>query len=121
MINKVNLSEKFSGLTEHWRPKVAAKLNGQEIKLVKFKGEFVRHKHDEADEMFLVWRGKFRIEFRDSSIELTEGEFIVIPRGVEHKPVADEEVEVILFEPEDTLNTGNVIDEKLTAPKGEII
>lgn len=120
-MEKINLPEKFLKFTEHWRPKVVANLNGQEVKLVKFKGEFVWHKHDDVDEMFMAWRGKFRIEFREHSVNLSEGEFVVIPKGVEHRPVADEEVEVILFEPADTLNTGNVIDNKFTAPKGDII
>jgi mannose-6-phosphate isomerase-like protein (cupin superfamily) len=120
-MDKININNKFAKFTEHWRPKVVASLNGQEVKLVKFKDEFVWHKHDEADEMFLVWRGNFRIEFRDRTVYLTEGEFIVIPKGVEHKPVADDEVEVILFEPADTLNTGDVIDHKFTAPKGDSV
>jgi mannose-6-phosphate isomerase-like protein (cupin superfamily) len=120
-MNKINIDEKFSKFTEHWRPKIVAQLNGQELKLVKLKGEFVWHKHDEADEMFFVWRGNFKIEFRDSEIKLNEGEFVVIPKGVEHRPVAEEEVEVILFEPADTLNTGDKTDQKLTAPKGDFI
>ena len=120
-MEKVNITEKFSKINEHWRHKIVAELNSQEVKLVKLKGEFIRHKHDEADEMFLIWRGNLKIEFRDKTVHLNEGEFIVVPRGVEHKPVADEEVEVILFEPADLLNTGNVIDEKFTAPKGEKI
>lgn len=120
-MDKININDKFAKFTEHWRPKVIATLNKQEVKLVKFKGEFVWHKHEDADEMFMVWRGNFRIEFRDCKVYLTEGEFIVIPKGVEHKPVADEEVEVILFEPEDTLNTGNVIHQNFTAPKGNSI
>ncbi len=120
-MDKININDKFSKFTEQWRPKVVAGLNGQEVKLVKFKGGFVWHKHDGADEMFLVWRGNFRIEFRDRTIKLNEGEFIVIPQGVEHRPLADEEVEVILFEPADTLNTGNITDQKYTAPKGDTI
>lgn len=114
-MNKTNITEKFSLFSEHWRPKVVAELNGQEVKLVKFKGEFVWHHHNNEDEMFLVWRGSFRIEFRDHSVTLREGEFIVVPRGVEHRTVAEAEVEVILFEPAKTLNTGNVIDAALTA------
>lgn len=113
---KTNIAEKFSLFTEHWRPKVVAALNGQEVKLVKFKGEFVWHHHANEDELFLVWKGRFRVEFRDRFVELGQGEMIVIPRGVEHRPVADEEVEVILFEPAGTRNTGNVIDAALTAP-----
>ena len=117
-MNKTNISEKFSLFSEHWRPKVVAQLNGQEVKLVKFKGEFVWHHHDNEDEMFLVWRGSFRVEFRDRRVTLREGEFIVVPRGVEHRTVAENEVEVILFEPAETLNTGSVIDAALTAPSG---
>jgi mannose-6-phosphate isomerase-like protein (cupin superfamily) len=115
-MNKTNISEKFSLFSEHWRPKVVAQLNGQEVKLVKFKGEFVWHHHDNEDEMCLVWRGSFRVEFRDNSITLREGEFIVVSRGVEHRTVAENKVEVILFETAETLNTGNVIDATLTAP-----
>lgn len=117
-ITKVNLREKFSLFTEHWRPKVVAELNGQEVKLVKFKGEFVWHHHDAEDELFLVWRGKFRVEFRDHVVELREGECIVVPHGVEHRTVADEEVEVLIFEPAATRNTGNVVSDVLTAPNG---
>jgi mannose-6-phosphate isomerase-like protein (cupin superfamily) len=115
-MDKANLAEKFALFTEHWRPKVVASLNGQEIKLAKFKGEFVWHHHPQEDELFLAWRGKFRIEFRDRVVELGPGDMIVVPRGVEHRPVAEEEVEVILFEPAGTMNTGNVRDKSLTAP-----
>jgi mannose-6-phosphate isomerase-like protein (cupin superfamily) len=114
----VNLNQKFSLFSDHWRPKVVAELNGQEVKLVKFKGEFVWHHHDEQDELFLVWKGKFRVEFRDRSDELNAGEFLVVPRGIEHRTVADEEVEVVIFEPADTRNTGNIADDKFTAPSG---
>jgi mannose-6-phosphate isomerase-like protein (cupin superfamily) len=117
-MKKLNLKEKFSLISEHWRPKVVAELNGQEMKLVKFKGEFVWHHHESEDELFLVWRGTFRVEFRDHTVELKQGEFLVVPHGVEHRTVADEEVEVIIFEPAATLNTGNIIDATLTAPKG---
>ncbi|OGU26550.1 MAG: mannose-6-phosphate isomerase [Ignavibacteria bacterium GWA2_54_16] len=117
----VNLNQKFSLFSEHWRPKVVAELNGQEVKLVKFKGEFVWHHHDEQDELFLVWKGKFRVEFRDRAMELKSGEFLVVPRGIEHRTVAEEEVEVIIFEPAETRNTGNVADDKFTARAGESI
>ncbi len=120
-MDKVPVAEKFAQIKEHWRPKIIAQLNGQEVKLVKFKGEFVWHHHDEADELFLAWRGRFRIDFRDHSVHLSEGELIVIPRGVEHRPVADEEVEVLLFEPADTRNTGNVQHDRLTAPSHDAI
>ena len=114
----VNLSQKFSLFSEYWRPKVAAQLNGQEVKLVKFKGDFVWHHHDEQDEMFLVWKGRLRVEFRSHTVELHAGELLVLPRGIEHRTAADEEVEVILFEPAETRNTGNISDDTYTAPGG---
>lgn len=117
----INLNQKFSLFSDHWRPKVVAELNGQEVKLVKFKGEFVWHHHERQDELFLVWKGRFRVEFRDRSVELNAGEFLVVPRGVEHRTVADEEVEVIIFEPAETRNTGNITDGKFTAPVGDTI
>jgi mannose-6-phosphate isomerase-like protein (cupin superfamily) len=120
-MEKVNLAEKFALIGEHWRPKVVGELNGQEIKLVKFQGEFPWHHHEAEDEMFLAVKGSFRIEFRDKTVELTPGEFIIVPRGVEHRPVADREVEVLLFEPKNVLNTGNIEDEKFTAPVGDKI
>lgn len=109
---KVNLAEKFALFAEHWSPKIVGELNGQQVKLVKFQGEFVWHHHDQEDELFLVVRGAFRMEFRDRSVELGEGEFLIVPRGVEHRPVADSEVEVLLFEPAATLNTGSAGGEK---------
>lgn len=111
-ISKVNIAEKFALFSDHWNPRVAAELNGQQIKLVKFQGEFVWHKHDDADEMFLVIAGRFRMDFRDREIWLDAGEFIVVPRGVEHRPYAEEEVQVMLFEPAGTVNTGDVRDAK---------
>jgi mannose-6-phosphate isomerase-like protein (cupin superfamily) len=96
-------------------------LNGQEVKLVKFRGEFVWHHHEHEDEMFLAIRGRFRLEFRDRVVELGPGEFLIVPRGVEHRTVADEEVEVLVFEPAATRNTGNVLDPIFTAPTGERI
>jgi mannose-6-phosphate isomerase-like protein (cupin superfamily) len=117
-MHKVNLTEKFDLITEHWRPKVVAELNGQEVKLVKVRGEFVWHHHDAEDELFLIVRGSLRIEFRDGVVTLGPGELLVIPRGVEHRPVAEEEVELLLFEPAATRNTGNVVHETLTAPDG---
>ena len=107
-MDKVSLAEKFAAFSAHWSPKIVAELNGQHVKLVKFVGEFVWHHHEHEDEMFLVHRGRFRMELRDRMVELGPGDFIVIPRGVEHRPVAEEEVEVVLFEPAGTLNTGNV-------------
>src|SRR5215471_18403592 len=117
-MEKMNLTEKFAAFSEHWRPKVVGALNGQEVKLAKFQGEFIWHKHDAEDELFLVWRGRFRLEFRDRVVELEPGDFIIVPRGIEHRPVAEEEVEVILFEPAATRNTGNVVDPILTTPNG---
>ena len=117
-MDKVSLSEKFASFSEHWRPKIVGELNGQEVKLAKFKGEFVWHQHENEDEMFLVWRGRMRLEFRDRVVELGPGEFLVVPRRVEHRTVADEECEVVLFEPAATRNTGDVTDATLTAPGG---
>ncbi len=108
-------------IKEHWRPKIVGELNGQEVKLAKFKGEFPWHHHEAEDEMFLAIKGSFKIEFRDKTIELSPGEFLVIPRGVEHRPVADEEVEVLLFEPANLKNTGDIEDEEYTAPIGDKI
>jgi mannose-6-phosphate isomerase-like protein (cupin superfamily) len=109
---KVNLKEKLRLFAEHWSPKVVGELNGQQVKLVKFIGEFVWHKHDNEDELFLVVQGRFRMEFRDRHVWLEEGEFLIVPRGVEHRPVAEEEAHVLLFEPASTLNTGNVRNER---------
>ena len=108
----VNLREAFATFREHWSPRIAAELNGQQVKLVKFQGEFVWHSHEHEDEMFLVHKGSFRMEFRDRAVEVRAGEFLVVPRGVEHRPVAPEEVEVILVEPAGTLNTGNTRNER---------
>ena len=117
-MDKVTLDAAFGRITEHWRPKVIAELNGQEVKAVKVKGEFVWHHHEVEDELFLVHKGRLRIEFRDRVVELGPGECLVVPHGVEHRPVAEEEVEMLLFEPSGVKNTGNVTDEKLTAPTG---
>ena len=106
-MKKINLAEKFAQFTEHWSPKIVAELNGQHLKLAKFQGEFVWHSHENEDELFQVVRGSFRMEFRDHTVELREGEMIVVPRGVEHRPVAEKEVCVLLFEPASTVNTGN--------------
>jgi mannose-6-phosphate isomerase-like protein (cupin superfamily) len=113
---KINIGKKFELFSEHWRPKIIAEFNDQEVKLVKFKGEFVWHCHELEDELFLVWRGSFRIEFRDQIVELKAGELFVIERGMEHRTVADEEVEVLIFEPRATRNTGNITDKHFTAP-----
>jgi mannose-6-phosphate isomerase-like protein (cupin superfamily) len=116
-MHKVNIAEKFSHITEYWKPYVGAELNGQMVKFDKLKGEFVFHHHENEDEMFLVVKGRFRMELRDPDGKerhewIETGEFIVIPRGVEHKPVADEECWILLFEPATTLNTGNVVNER---------
>lgn len=111
-MEKVNLGEKLALFTEHWSPRIAGELNGQQVKLVKFQGPFTWHHHENEDELFLVVKGRFRMELRDRSIDLEEGEFLIVPRGVEHRPVADEEVHVLLFEPATTLNTGNVENER---------
>jgi len=105
---KVNVRDKLAMFSDHWNPRVVAELNGQHVKLVKFKGEFVWHDHANEGEMFFVIRGRFRMDFRDHSVFLSEGEFLVVPRGVQHRPVADEEVEVMLFEPSQTKHTGEV-------------
>ncbi len=111
-LKKVNLLNKFSLFNDQWSPKIVGELNGQQVKLVKLQGEFVWHKHDNEDELFFVVKGSFTMELRDQNIELNEGEFLIVPKGVEHKPVAEKEVWIMLFEPASTLNTGNVIDEK---------
>jgi mannose-6-phosphate isomerase-like protein (cupin superfamily) len=111
-IEKVNLRDKLSLFNAHWDPKIVGELNGQQVKLVKFKGEFVWHHHEHEDELFLVVRGNFVMELRDRRIPLEAGEFLIVPRGVEHRPVAENEVDVLLFEPATTLNTGNVVTER---------
>jgi len=111
-MQKVNLAEKLALFSEQWKPKIVGELNGQHVKLVKCQGPFVWHHHDHEDELFLVVKGRFRMEFRDRHVWLEEGEFLIVPRGVEHRPVADEEVHVLLFEPAATLNTGDVRNER---------
>lgn len=110
-MEKVNIHEKLSLFSDHWSPKIVGELNGQQVKLVKIKGEFVWHKHDNEDELFFVIKGSFRMEYRDNLVDVNENEFIIIPRGVEHRPVADEEVSIMLFEPFSTLNTGDTAGE----------
>ncbi len=114
-MNKVNIRQKLSLFSEHWSPKIVGELNGQYVKLVKFQGPFVWHHHDNEDEMFLVVKGRFRMEYEDHSELIEEGEFVIVPRSIEHRPVADEEVHVMLFEPASTLNTGNVENERTRA------
>ena len=106
-MEKVNLAEKFSAFNDHYDPHIAGELNGQLIKLVKFKGEFIWHHHEQEDELFYVVKGSFDMHFRDKKVTIQEGEFIIVPHGTEHKPVAEQDVEIMLFEPATTLNTGN--------------
>jgi mannose-6-phosphate isomerase-like protein (cupin superfamily) len=120
-LNKISLDEKFARFTERWRPKIIARLNDQEVKIVKVQGEFPWHHHESEDEFFLVWKGKFRVEFRDRVVEMLPGECLVVPRGVEHRTCADEEAEIVLFEPAGVVNTGIVTDETYTAPGGVVI
>lgn len=109
-MEKVSIAEKLALFDDHWNPRIVGELNGQEVKLVKFNGAFVWHLHEDEDELFYVIKGKFNMEFRDRTVEIRENEFIIVPRGTEHRPVATEEVSVLLFEPAGTLNTGNVND-----------
>lgn len=113
-IEKVNLAEKFALIPDHWNPRIAGELNGQQVKLAKFKGSFDWHHHAHEDELFLVVKGSFDMEFRDKTITLHPGEFLIVPRGIEHRPVANEEAEVLLFEPATTVNTGNLTDSART-------
>ena len=110
-MEKINLAQKFSTFSDYFNPRIAGELNGQQVKLVKFKGEFIWHHHDNEDELFYVVKGNFDMHLRDMIITINEGEFIIMPKGVEHKPVAREEVEILLFEPTTTLNTGNIENE----------
>ena len=119
-MEKVRLASKFASFSEHWSPKIVGELNGQHVKVVKFVGEFVWHHHEHEDEMFFVHRGRFRMELRDRAIALEAGDFLIVPRGVEHRPVADEEVEVVLFEPAGTSNTGNAQSERTVAEPARI-
>ena len=110
-MDRINIHDKLAQIADHWNPRIVGELNGQHVKLVKFQGEFVWHDHAKEDELFLIVRGRFRMEFRDRSVELNEGDFLIVPRGVEHRPVADEEVEVLLFEPAPIKHTGDVESE----------
>ena len=114
-MDKVNIAQKLALFDDYWTPRIVAELNGQQVKVVKLKGPFVWHQHAGEDELFLVVRGRLRMEFRDRAVELGEGELIVVPRGVEHRPVAEAEVAVLLFEPASTLNTGDVRNERTVA------
>lgn len=119
-LQKVTLVEKFAAIHDHWNPRVVGELNGQQVKLVKIRGAFDWHHHDHEDELFFVHRGSFRMEMRDRTIELTPGDLFIMPRGVEHRPVADEEAEILLFEPAGTLNTGNVVSERTVRSPGKL-
>jgi mannose-6-phosphate isomerase-like protein (cupin superfamily) len=120
-MEKIGLDEKFALFADHWRPKVIAALNGQEIKLIKVQGEFPWHSHAQEDEFFLVWKGRFRVEFRDRIVDMGPGECCVVPRGVEHRTCADEEAEILCFEPGGVRNTGDVQDALFNAPQGVTI
>ncbi len=111
-MEKVNIENKFALFSDHWNPRIVGELNGQHVKLAKLKGEFIFHHHENEDELFYVVKGTLKMEFRDRTEIIREGEMIIVPKGVEHKPVADEEVHVILFEPATTLNTGNLKNER---------
>lgn len=115
MIEKVNLAEKFALFAEHWSPKIAGEVNDAHVKLVKLRGEFIWHKHEAEDEMFLVVKGSMTMRLRDGELRLGEGELVIIPRGVEHMPFAEEEAHVLLFEPKTVLNTGDVVNERTVA------
>ncbi len=117
MADKVNLAEKLSLFEETWSPKVVGELNGQYVKVVKVQGEYVWHQHEHEDELFLVLRGRMDLRFRDHVVELGEGEFCIVPRGVEHKPVATEMCHILLFEPASTRNTGDVVNERTIEPE----
>jgi mannose-6-phosphate isomerase-like protein (cupin superfamily) len=117
-MEKVNLADKLSLIHEYWRPKVVGALNGQEVKLVKLQGVFVWHQHDNEDELFLGIHGRLTVEFRDRSIDVGPGEFLIVPRGVEHRTLAESEAHVLIFEPAATRNTGNIVDPVFTAPTG---
>jgi mannose-6-phosphate isomerase-like protein (cupin superfamily) len=111
-MEKVNIVEKLNQFTDYWHPRIVGELNGQHVKAVKLQGEFVWHHHDNEDELFLVVKGELKMEFRDKTVFVNEGEFIIVPRKVEHRPVAEKEVHILLFEPASTLNTGNVENER---------
>ena len=110
-MEKVNLHQKLSLFSDYWNPRIVGELNGQQVKLVKFKGEFVWHKHDHEDELFYVLKGSFNMEYRDKTVTINENEFLIVPKGVEHRPVAAQEVSVMLFEPATTLNTGDAVSQ----------
>lgn len=110
-MEKVNISEKLNYIREYWKPIIVGELNNQQVRLVKIKGEFVMHKHDDEDELFLVLKGQFKMDYGDRMVNVKEGEFIIVPRGTNHRPIAEDEAHLLLFEPNTTLNTGNVRNE----------
>ncbi len=118
MNQKISIPDKFAAVTEQWRPKIVASLNGQDVKIVKVAGDFPWHHHENEDEFFMVWKGRFRVEFRDHVVDMGPGECVVVPRGVEHRTAADSEAEIVIFEPSGVRNTGNVEDATFTAPIG---
>jgi mannose-6-phosphate isomerase-like protein (cupin superfamily) len=111
-MEKINVQEKFSKITEHWSPAIIGSLNNQDVKIAKIKGEFIWHSHENEDELFLVIKGWFDLQFRDKTVRLKEGEICIVPKGVEHRPVAVEECQILMFEPQGTLNTGNITNER---------
>lgn len=111
-MEKVNIAEKFNQFHDYYNPRIVGELNGQHVKATKLKGEFIWHHHDHEDELFLVIKGQLKMALRDKTVEINEGEFLIVPRGVEHKPIADEEVHILLFEPASTLNTGNIENDR---------
>jgi mannose-6-phosphate isomerase-like protein (cupin superfamily) len=119
-MEKVNVAGKLAGFTDYFNPRIVGELNGQQVKLVKFQGEFIWHHHEQEDELFYVVKGSFDMHMRDKIITVNAGEFLVMPRGIEHKPVAREEVEIMLFEPASTLNTGNIENELTVKEPGRI-
>ncbi|MEJ7625627.1 MAG: cupin domain-containing protein [Ferruginibacter sp.] len=119
-MKKINIKEKLSLFTDHWNPRIIGELNGQHVKLAKFSGEFIWHSHEKEDELFMVIKGNFNMEMRDKTITLNEGDILIVPRGTEHRPVASEEVHILLFEPVSTINTGNERNER-TRAEPEII
>lgn len=117
-LDGIDLATRFDAFSEHWRPKIVAQLNGQDVRLVKTQGVFPWHSHADAEEMFLVFKGRFRVEFRDHVVELTAGQMLVVPRGVEHRTASDGEAEVMIFEPSELVNTGDAAPSAFTAPTG---
>jgi mannose-6-phosphate isomerase-like protein (cupin superfamily) len=121
VVDKVGLEDKFGQVAEHWRPKIVGQANGQDIRIVKTQGVFPWHRHIDADEVFLCWRGAFRVEFRDHIVELKPGEMVVVPRGIEHRTASDREAEVLIFEPSEVINTGDAPASEFTAPLGATV